>query len=118
MVTTEKAIDILPHAAEIFEKLDIQKFLVDQYEKQRENKEATIQEKQQNIGYSMVLHVVKNSGAVKEDFFKILSILGDCSVKEAKKKPVTENIKLLSEVFTDPELLGFFKGAMQSEQEK
>jgi len=117
MITTEKAFDLLPYVADIFEKLELESVL-DEKRKQAQKKQGKTEEKQRELGLSLIMHIVKNSQKCKGSFFPMLAILCDCTEEEAKQKPVPETITALRELLMDEELMGFFKSAVPQEQQK
>lgn len=113
-ISTEKAFDMLPHALDIFEKLDVQSYgkkKAEEYKKKHPEKELT--DMQAEIGIDILKHVVKNSKKVKEEFFSLVAIASDVDIETAKKRPLSESINVLKEVFMDKELMDFFTAAMQ-----
>jgi len=116
MLTTEKAFDALPHVVDIFEKLELE----GQFDKAREaamkGKAKKSEDRQRELGLSILMHVVKNSNKCKDSFFGLLAVVCECSVEEAKQKPPSETIAALKAVIGDNELMGFFKRAVQEEQ--
>ncbi len=102
MINSEKVFDLLPWMIEIFEKLDLQKFI-----ESNKDKDANA------LGTAVIFHICKNSKKVKKEFFTAISILNDISFDEACKLPLGELIATLKELGKDPELLNFFKLAVQ-----
>jgi hypothetical protein len=101
-MTSEKIFDLLPYVVDIFEKLDLQKFI-----EGNKDKDANA------LGNAVIMHVAKNSGKVKKEFFTAISIIKDITLEEAYKLPFSELIATLKELGKDPELLVFFKLAVQ-----
>ena len=114
MIDTEKAFDMLPHAVEIFEQLDIQAYgkrKAEEYKKKNPGKD--IKEMQSEIGIDIIKHIVKSSQKVKQEFFSIVAIAAGVDLETAKKRPLAESMQTFKEIFMDKDLLDFFKGAMQ-----
>ena len=113
-ISTEKCFDLLPHAVDIFEKLNIQeqskKILEDL---QKANPDRLAEELQREVGIAIMKHIAKNLPKVKAEFFQLVAIASDVDVETAKKRPLAESIQVLKDVFLDAELLGFFKAAVQ-----
>lgn len=114
MLTTEKAFDMLPYAVAILEKLDLQTEGRRLAEKQRAaNPDQSVGVLQRDVGAALILHVVRNSGKVKDEFFALLGVATGTDAKTAKTRPLTESLQVLQEVFLDTELMGFFTAAVQ-----
>ena len=117
MITTEKAFDLLPYVADIFDQLDLEKVL-DEKRAEAKKQKGTAEERQKALGLSMIMHIIKNTDKCKKSFFPMISILCDCTEEEAKQKPISETIAALKSLFADEELMGFFKSAVPQEQQK
>ncbi len=101
MLTTEQAFDALPYVAEIYEKLELQKF----YEEQRKkNKDAP----NEQLAQAVIMHIVKNSQKCRDSFFPLIAVLTGLTEEEARKQPVKDTVAVLRELFKD-ENWGFFK---------
>lgn len=110
MLSTEKAFDILPYISDIYEKVDFKGFI----KEYRENIQDTDEENQQLIaGLDIFAFLMKQSGKVKEEFFNIVAIAEDKKVEEIKKQSFAKTLKTIKELFTDKEMVDFFKTAMQ-----
>ena len=106
MINSEQAFDMLPYAVDIFEKLDIQSFI--NRNKLKDAKPEDVKQK----GIELVKYIVKNSNKVKDEFFSIVAIADGKNVEEVKKQPFTKTIQTFIEIFSDQELINFFKSAM------
>lgn len=109
MINTEQAFDMLPHVIEIYEKLDLDNYRKSLMEKHKGQKEIDTNE----VGLSVILYIVKNSTKVKEEFFTIVAIADNKTVEEIKSQSLILTAKTFKEIFSDPELMDFFKTAMQ-----
>jgi vacuolar-type H+-ATPase subunit C/Vma6 len=111
-ISTEKAFDLLPHAVNMIEKLDMKGYIL----KNKELLNAKDKNAAKNImdekGFDFVMHILKNTGKVKPDVFEILAIVQEKTVEEIKATPFGETYKQLKELLQDTELLSFFKSAM------
>jgi uncharacterized protein YwgA len=108
-IDSEQAFDMLPYVADIYEKIDL-----DCYRKKisNENKGNTDIDQQQ-VGIDAIKYVLKNSSKVKEEFFNIVAIADLKSIEEVKKQSFIKTIQSIKNIFSDPELVDFFKQAMQ-----
>lgn len=107
-IDSEQAFDLLPYVADIYEKIDL-----DGYRKKvtNENKgEKDID--QQQVGIDAIKYVLKNSTKVKEEFFNIVAIAEHKTVAEVKKQSFIKTIQSIKNIFSDPDLVDFFKQAM------
>jgi 2,4-dienoyl-CoA reductase-like NADH-dependent reductase (Old Yellow Enzyme family) len=103
-MNSEKVFDMLPYVAEIFEKIDIINYI---------NKSKGKEKDQEKAGMQMIIYIVKNSAKVKEEFFNVVAIAEEKTVEEVKKQGLASTIKTFKEIFSDPELMDFFKQAIQ-----
>lgn len=103
MISTEQAFDILPYVAEIYEKINIDKFRDKHIKKGMTQKQAGIK----------LFILCKESKKIKKEVFEIDSILEGISIEEAKKNELIKTLNNLKEIFTDKDLLDFFKSAME-----
>lgn len=106
MINSEQAFDMLPCAVDIFEKLDIQSFIL-----KNKIKDANPEDVKQK-GIELVKYIAKNSSKVKDEFFSIVAIADGKNVEEVKKQLFTKTIQTFIEIFSDQELINFFKSAM------
>ena len=101
-INAEKLFDILPDATEIFEKLDVQKFV--QENKGKDNNE---------LGVALITYILKNTKQFKTEFFNVIAILKEISIDKAKELKLGELTEILKEIGNDKELVSFFKSLMQ-----
>lgn len=109
MINSEQAFDMLPHVVDIYEKLDMDSYrrkMVLKY-KDKENVDAN------KVGLEVTFYIVRNSSKVKEEFFSVVAIAEKKSVEEVKAQSLAKTISTFKNVFTDKELMDFFKTAMQ-----
>lgn len=103
-INTEKAFDMLPHAADILEKLGLKDFIL----KNQTTDKKDIDRK----GFDLVVFVLRNSGAVKENVFEIVAIMEDKTTEEVKKQSFVKTLASFKELIQDKELMSFFNMAM------
>jgi len=108
MVNTEKVFDMLPVVVELYDKLNL-----DEYRKklQKENKVKKINSN--DLGIEIFKHILKNSSKVKDNFFEIVAIFEEKTVDEIKAQSFAKTINTIKDIFTDKEMTGFFKQAIQ-----
>ena len=112
MITSEQAFDMLPYAVDIYDKLKIKEYAVKKaQEGKKSGKDADAV--RLDVGEDIIKYIVKSSPKVKTEFFAIVSVACKKTLAEVKKQPPTETIKVFMEVFSDKDLLDFFKGAME-----
>ncbi|WP_096190325.1 hypothetical protein [Evansella halocellulosilytica] len=105
ILDTEKAIEMLPLAADIYEKVGF------------ESMKGKIKEKykgKKNVDpvdpvLDSLKHIVRNAGKIKEEIFQIVSIAEGIEIEEVKSQSFGKTLKSLKEIFSDPELLELFK---------
>ncbi|TCT23394.1 hypothetical protein EDD68_107108 [Melghiribacillus thermohalophilus] len=107
-MNTEQAFDLLPHVVDIYDKLDL-----DQYRKDVQKKYKGKKVDQTQVGIDAFKYVLKNSHKVKEEFFQIVAIVEDRPVEEVKRQSFLKTVNSIKKVFTDPELMDFFKQAVE-----
>jgi|SRR5690606_5362450 len=105
-ITSEKAFDLLPYLVDIYDKLNI-----DQYRKELQRKYKGKQVDQLEVGIEVVKYIIKNAPKIKEEFFQIVAIVDDKDIEEVKKQSFLVTIGTVQKLFTDPELMSFFKQA-------
>lgn len=107
-INSEQAFDMLPYVVDIYEKIDM-----DGYRKKilEENKGKEDVDTQQ-LGVSAIKYVLKNSAKVKEEFFIIVAIAEEKGIDEVKKQSFLKTVQSAKAIFSDPELVDFFKQAM------
>lgn len=104
MIEIEKIVDILPYIVDIYDKLEFSTF----------SKSLHKGISQKEAGIKVTLHVMKNAPRIKEEIFKIIAILEDMTLEEARKRGLSSSIKSLKALFeNDQELMYFFKSAMK-----
>lgn len=104
MISTEKALDVLPFVAAMYEKIDFESFRTSI---KTEGKTAN------QVGIEVFLFLVKNAGKIKTEIFETVAILDDKTAAEIKAQPLSKTLASLKELFSDPEIAGFFKQAVQ-----
>lgn len=107
-MNSEQAFDMLPYAVDIFDKLDI-----DGYRKEIAEKYKDKQSDNMAVGIEVFRYIFKNAGKVKTEFFQIVAIAENKSLEEVKAQSLAKTIIAIKAVFSDKELVDFFRQAMQ-----
>lgn len=112
MINSEQAFELLPYAVDIYEKIDF-----DSYRKkvQADYKKLNKQGKKvdpTDAGIDAFKHILRNSTKVKEEFFEIVAIIDGKDVEEIRKQSFIKTVGTIKELFSDKELVSFFKQAV------
>lgn len=117
MISSEKAFDMLPHVSDIYEKIDMGKYIANKkfevVKNKAKNKEEVDEVKIMGYGLDMFSYIMKNSPKVKDEFFNIVAIIEDKELEEVKAQPLGSTLKTIKLLFEDAETMIFFKQAMQ-----
>jgi hypothetical protein len=109
MINSEQAFDMLPYIVDIYEKLDIESYRRKSIAKNKKKNDVDLQK----VGLDVLMFIVKNSSKVKEEFFTVVAIADGKTVEEVKGQSLVKTISTFKGIFTDQELMSFFKTAMQ-----
>ncbi|WP_335871965.1 hypothetical protein [Bacillus sp. 2205SS5-2] len=105
---SEQIFDMLPYAVEIYEKVDLDSY-AEKLKKKYKNKKVS----QDKIFWEVLMHILKNSQKVKDDFFSVLAIAQGITLNEAKKKPIKESFETFKAIIEDNDLMGFLKASVE-----
>lgn len=108
MLTSEQAFDMLPHVADLYDKLNLE-----DYRKQLKEKYQGKEADDHAVGIEVFKHIFKNSGKIKGEVFHIVAIADGKTVQEIKEQSFTKTIMALKSIFSDKETVDFFRQAMQ-----
>lgn len=111
MISTEQAFDILPYVADIYEKLDVQQYVLDRQVKVKEGEDAEL--KMMGFGLDLFSYVFKRSSAVKDEVFSIVAILESKDVAEVRQQSIVKTMQTLRGIFESRDAVDFFTSAMQ-----
>ncbi|WP_416149506.1 hypothetical protein ACM26V_00455 [Salipaludibacillus sp. HK11] len=106
-IDSEQAFDMLPYVAAIYDKVDFDTYRKD-LAKKKINKDDYLWAAIDGAKY-----ILRNSGKVKNEFFHIVSIAQKKTPNEVKKQPFFKTIVTIKTIFSDPELVAFFKQAIE-----
>lgn len=111
MIGTEKAFDMLPFVAEIYEKTDLANYAL---KVKKQKKIGYNQEELKLIeGMNVIAHILKKAPTIKNEIFDIVAIAQEKDIEDVKTQPLTETLLVFKEIITDKELIAFFKGAVR-----
>lgn len=99
MLNSKKAIRMLPYAIDAVEKLDLIS--------------AVKNNKNDKKGLDLIKHVSKNIDMAEEEIFNIVAIYTEKTVEEVEQQSIVETLLALKDLFSDKDLIDFFKQAMQ-----
>lgn len=108
IITTEKAFDLLPSAVEVYEKLNVDKYIKDTRKKNKGRKVEAM-----DAGIDLFKFVLKNISKAKTEIFEIVAVVEDKTPQEIKEQSLPDTINSIKRIFGDEELIGLFKSAMQ-----
>jgi hypothetical protein len=108
MLSTDKLFDILPYAVDIYEKIEIDKYIEESKKKYKKNPVSQMQ-----AGIDLFKYVLKGSGKIKKEIITVVSIIQGKSYEEIAAQNFLHTAMSLKEIFTDKETVDFFKSAMQ-----
>lgn len=104
-INSEQAFDMLPYVADIYEKT--------RFDEYRKNLQERYKGKKNVDGLDPAIdatkYILKNSGKVKHEFFSIVAIAENRKVTEVKEQSYIKTVQAIKKIFSDPELVGFFK---------
>lgn len=110
-ITNDMAFDMLPHAVEIFEKLDLVNYV-------KKNK-VIVKDKTQKDKISdekaleFIMHIAKNAKKIKNQVFEIVAIANNKTADEVAKENFFNTIKTFKEILQSQDMLTFFQSAMK-----
>lgn len=113
MISSEKAFDMLPYVADIYENLDIKDYIKKNTINASGKSKDELKALQSEVGVKMIMHIVKNSSKVKNEVFNIVAVFSDITLEEAKQQDFLKTIQVFKGIFSNKDLTNFFKQAMQ-----
>ena len=108
-LSTEKAFDLLPYVVEIYEKMNVDKYIKDTRRKLKGKNNID----ELAVGIDMFKFVLKNLNKAEKEVFEVIAILEEKTVEEVRVQPLSITFKSLKDLLTNKELTNFFKSAMQ-----
>ena len=111
MLSTEKAFEIVPYFSDIYEKLEVKKFI--------ETNQITIKEDDDfkvmmlGIGLDIGNHILKNFGKIKDEIYIIVSIIDDIEVEEVKKQSFVKTLNTFKDLFKDKDTVDFLSSVVK-----
>lgn len=107
-ISSEQVFDMLPYVVDIYEKVNFDKYRKDVTKKYKGKKDIDFLEP----AIDGAKYILKNSAKVKEEFFAVVAIAENKKVEEIKEQSFFKTVGTIKGIFSDPELLSFFKEAM------
>lgn len=107
-ISTEKALDLLPYVADIYEKLDMENY-IEKSRKKYEKKKVS----QVVAGVDVFKYIFRNVSKIKDEVFIIVATFEDKTKEEVRTQSLGITLSSLKQIFEDEELMGFFKSAIQ-----
>lgn len=107
MLSTEQVFEVLPLISAIYEKIDLKSFAKEYYNKPKEDLSEI------EVGIEFFNFIFKNMREIKEECLELVAIFEGKEIEEVRRQSFTVTLNSLKEIFTDKELLNFFKSAMQ-----
>lgn len=103
-INFEQALDMLPIISDIYVKLDLKKYALD-------NSKDKIKTE---LGLDMIFkHVLKQSKTIKKELIELAAIALEKDIEEVKKESVFVIINVVKEIYKDVALVDFFGSAVQ-----
>ncbi|MDD3741934.1 MAG: hypothetical protein PHH30_11925 [Bacteroidales bacterium] len=108
MLSTDKAFDILPHIVDVYEKLELDKYIKDKQKKYKKNPVSQTQ-----AGIDLFKYIFRNTSKIKSEIITIVAILQGKTEEEIAKQDFMQTIDEVKNLFMDKETMSFFKQAVQ-----
>lgn len=108
MVSTEKIYDMLPMVVELYDKLDLDKYIKKVQSENKNKKDINTK----SVGIEIFKHILKNTPKVKIEVFEIVAIFEGKEIEEIKAQNFMLTINALKDLFSDKDATDFFKQAM------
>jgi len=112
MISTDKAMDMLPYVVDILDKLDTKQYILQNKELFDMSNKAKALEKVKDKGFDFLKFILKNAGKVKEEVYHCLSIIQETTVEEIRAQSFGKTFLQFKKLLEDDDLLAFFGGAM------
>jgi len=112
MISSEKAFDILPYVSDIYEKLNLEKYILD-IRKKNKGKRDKDELQVMGLGLNMGAYILKQSPKIKTEIFTIVAMIEDKTIEEVKVQSFTKTKETLEGLFKDEEAMDFFKSAVK-----
>lgn len=110
-ISSEQAFDMLPAVAEIYEKLEIKKYIKDNQITLGENDDFKTM--MLAMGLDIGAYVCKQSPKIKKEVFEIVAILEDKTMEEVLAQSPLKNLNAFKSLFGDKDTIDFLKQAVK-----
>ncbi len=107
VITNDMAFDMLPHAVDLFDKLEL-----NEYRKIVSEKYQGKQMDKVEVGIEVFKHIVKNLGKAKQEVYSIVAIVEGKTAEDVQNQSFAKTIMTFKSILTDKETMDFFKQAM------
>ena len=107
VITNDMAFDMLPHAVDLFDKLE----LIDYYKEFKEKYKGKNMDKIE-AGIEFFRYILKNLGKAKQEVYSIVAIMEGKTAEEVLNQPFAKTIMTFKSILADKETMDFFKQAM------
>jgi len=105
--STEQAFDMLPHAADIYTKLNVKEYLKNNVFEVKKGEDPEVSKKV--AGAELISYILKNSPKAKEAFFELVAIFESKTVEEVKAQSLVKTMASVKAIAKNEELMDFFK---------
>ena len=108
MITTDKALDLVPYMVDIYEKMD--KGLLDKSVRKGDTAE---------VGKKAMVSILKNLNKFKPEIYGMVSVVTETTPEEVSNQNILKTLKVFKEIynemFKDPEMADFFGSAVRQD---
>lgn len=106
MITTDKALDLVPYMVDIYDKLDND--LLDKTVRKGSNTE---------VGKKVFVTILKNINKFKAEIYGMVAVVTDTTPDEVSKQNIVKTLKVFRDIYTDifqdPDMSDFFGSAVR-----
>ncbi|WP_163583282.1 hypothetical protein [Gracilibacillus saliphilus] len=108
-LSNDQVFDMIPYAVDIYEKLDFDGYRKQIQEKAKSKKKAGKNIDPMDVGIDAVKYILKNSKEVKQEIFELIAIAENKTAEEIRSQSFIKTISTFKAIFTNKELVSFFK---------
>jgi len=111
-MTTEQVLDMLPAVAEILEKIEYKKLIMESKKKYKIKKMEDVEVVAAEAVMDLLPAIMKRTKEVKAEIFEIVSIAENKTVEEVKAQSIAQTLQTFKAIFSDKETVELFKSAV------